>query len=366
MMPAVYQVTDNDGVTLNAHFELDGDELVFHSRGGSKSKNPINADYAKALRLVLERMAAQGHPLEAAWVDSSKVQALPREQRSIFGANDQGVSPQQAFSLISSRMKDVGRDPGALASGGNSTRRIRLRPRGWSSNLAVGELLGAIAVSKDFRSQQRLPASELQKVTENYVLKAVQQLLAGDTDHGFDPSSDYDLITEGGARLPPKAVFGIAASHALGFKVLPKHFAAGLNTPCFRQLEQAGFTIVPKGEAAPEVEELPLPPEDRQWAEGRPRLITHLKRERKPSLSRAKKAEFRQIHGKLVCERCGVDPVKEFGGDHGEACIEVHHHKVQVKDMDENHESSLDDLQCLCANCHRVVHRLLKEQDLQS
>lgn len=361
MMPAVYQVTDNDGVTLNAHFELDGRSLTFLSRGGSKGGSPINPDYAQALRLVLERLAAVGNPVLGAWVDSSKVQKLPLEERSIFGAADRAATPAQAFTLMSVRMKGVGRRSGVVGGGGNSTKRIRLELQSAPSL----EVLGAVPSEKDVRNREELPASELQKVTENYIFRAVQQLLAGNTDHGFDPSSDYDLIAEDGTRLPAKAVFGIAASQALGFTVLPKHFRGGLDSPCFRQLKQAGFHVVAKGEAVPLEEELPLPPEDRQWAEGRPRLITHLKRERDRSLSPAKKAEFQQIHGKLFCERCGMDPVKEFGGKHGEACIEVHHHKVQVKDMDAGHGSKLDDLQCLCANCHRVVHWLLKEQDLQ-
>ena len=55
-----------------------------------------------------------------------------------------------------------------------------------------------------------------------------------------------------------------------------------------------------------------------------------------------------------------MDPVEAYGGLHGTACIEVHHHAVQVEDMPEAHKTKLEDLQWLCANCHRVEHRLLK------
>ena len=55
-----------------------------------------------------------------------------------------------------------------------------------------------------------------------------------------------------------------------------------------------------------------------------------------------------------------MDPVEVYGGPHGVACIEVHHHSVQVENMAETHRTKLEDLKCLCANCHRVVHRLLK------
>jgi 5-methylcytosine-specific restriction protein A len=33
---------------------------------------------------------------------------------------------------------------------------------------------------------------------------------------------------------------------------------------------------------------------------------------------------------------------------------------VHVEQMAEVHQTKLDDLQCLCANCHRIEHRLLK------
>ncbi|WP_407945638.1 hypothetical protein [Paraburkholderia elongata] len=30
--------------------------------------------------------------------------------------------------------------------------------------------------------------------------------------------------------------------------------------------------------------------------------------------------------------------------------------------MGEGHKTTLDDLQCLCANCHRIVHKVLRKQ----
>jgi len=183
----------------------------------------------------------------------------------------------------------------------------------------------------------------------------VQRLLAREP-HGYGESTDFDLIAGEGARLPPKAVFGLAASQALGFAVQPKHFSAGTDTPCFRILERSGYDIVRKGEeAAPQSTSKLL--EEIEWAEGTPRLIPHLRRERAKGLSQAKKAAFRREHGKLFCEQCGMDPVLAFG-EAGEACIEVHHAATPVKDMDDGHITRLSDLLCLCANCHRVTHRL--------
>jgi 5-methylcytosine-specific restriction protein A len=214
----------------------------------------------------------------------------------------------------------------------------------------------------DRGSRERLPVEVLNKATPQYVWSAVQALLAGEAQHSFGESTDYDLIADDGQRLPPKAVFGVALGAALGQEVLPKHFTAGVGSPCFRLLEAAGYEIVAKGEPGQRREE---PPADSLefdvWDEGAQKLVSHLKRERGRGLARAKKAEFRRLHeGGLFCERCASDPVVDYKTEHAEACIEVHHAKTQVSEMAGEHKTKLEDLQCLCANCHRLVHRLLR------
>ena len=53
--------------------------------------------------------------------------------------------------------------------------------------------------------------------------------------------------------------------------------------------------------------------EDREWTEGSKKRVWHLKAERKSGLSKAKREQFkRQNEGRLFCERCGFDPVKEY------------------------------------------------------
>ena len=208
----------------------------------------------------------------------------------------------------------------------------------------------------------RSPRPNLIVCRPDHVWRAVQILKTGEADHRFGESTDYDVITDDGMRLPPKAVFGIAASEALGFEVLPKHFASGVSSICFRKIRSAGFQIVTKN-ATPVTEPVPSDPADRMWAEGRPKLVTHLKRERRSGLAEAKKAEFLRQHGRLFCERCQIDPKDVYGAEFGDACIEVHHDAIQVSEMDENHETTLDQLKCLCANCHRVVHSELRVGD---
>jgi hypothetical protein len=206
-------------------------------------------------------------------------------------------------------------------------------------------------------ARTREPAATFETVTAEHILAAARRLADGFTDHAFGPSTDYDLLFEG-QRLPPKAVFGLAATTALGRPIGPGDFSGGLGTTCFRALANAGYVILPRDESG--TAEPDLSADDRLWAEGDPKLVTHLRRERGSGLSTAKRAQFIASHGKLFCERCEMDPVAHFGAPHGEACIEVHHNKVAVTDMTPGHRTELKDLQCLCANCHRVVHRELK------
>jgi 5-methylcytosine-specific restriction protein A len=199
----------------------------------------------------------------------------------------------------------------------------------------------------------RLPVSVFEPLRDDHVHQAVDAISAGAPIDPFGSSTDYDLLTDDGHRLPPKAVFGLAASVALGFQVLPKHFTGGIGTYCFNVIERAGYSIVPKGA------EIPPSVEDREWLEGSPRLALHLKRERAWGLAQAKKRSFVKENGRLLCERCGFDPESALG-PHGDASIEVHHKTVQVADMPADHATTTADLECLCANCHRFVHRLLK------
>jgi hypothetical protein len=211
------------------------------------------------------------------------------------------------------------------------------------------------------RTDRRFVAATFEPVTAQHFLNAARRLAEGYREHAFGPSTDYDLLFNG-KRLPPKAVFGLAASEALGFPVRPENFSAGESMTCFRMLRAAGYEIVPKNQPA-ETDAGLLSQEDRVWSEGRPRLISHLRRERSTGLASAKRDHFRALHGRLFCERCGMDPVSVFGSEVGEACIEVHHHGTHVAEMTADHLTTLQDLKCLCANCHRVTHRELRLQD---
>ncbi|WP_252246967.1 hypothetical protein [Clostridium sp. ZBS4] len=65
---------------------------------------------------------------------------------------------------------------------------------------------------------------------------------------------------------------------------------------------------------------------------------------------KARKLKFQECYdkyGKVFCEVCEEDE---------ECVLDVHHEEIQVKDMEENHVTELDDLNILCACCHRRVH----------
>jgi len=207
------------------------------------------------------------------------------------------------------------------------------------------------------RHAARFVAETFQPITGEHLLRAAEQLADGFADHPFDPSNKYDLLFNG-HRLPPKAVFGVAASAALGFEVRPENFSGGDTTTAFRILRAHGYAIVDKGEAEA-IDPALVNDEDRSWAEGKVKLVAHLRRERGTGLASAKREQFLRRHGRLFCERCEMDPVASYGPA-GAACIEVHHCDTHVAQMGETHRTRLDDLQCLCANCHRVTHRELK------
>lgn len=354
-----YIVLDDDGAPLDAHLDIEGTELVFHSRGGKRgAPGARNLDYGPALRLLLHRLAGGGRVVSSAWIDSDEVLALDRTQRSILdGATT--LRPDAQFTLMSRNMQAFGRPAGA-AYGGSRVKKIRIATdwdgptEGLVALLRLDEVLGAP------RARGRLPAKMFDAVTAEHIWQAIQMLEAG-APHPFGEPQDFELIAEGGARFAPKAVFGTAARLALSIEIRPEHFTGGVASRCHRMLERAGFEIVERGAPSAAVT-VPLTDEDREWAEGRARLVTHLRRERAPGLSKAKKAAFVREFGRLHCERCGLDPVAVFGAAIGEACIEVHHRRVALARMNEGHLTSLDDLECLCANCHRVVHALLRAE----
>lgn len=202
-----------------------------------------------------------------------------------------------------------------------------------------------------------LPAALLAKATPEYIWLAVQGLVRGDFGtKPFSDSTSFDLIAEEGMRLSPVAVFGIALGIALETAIEPGQFVEGEGSLCFQALRAAGYEVIPKGQLPAGAED-----DEREWDEGRRVLRSHMARERAPSLSKAKRAQYRRMHGVLKCEECGLVPSQHYETALADACIEVHHASVTVSEMGADHKTRLEDLQCLCANCHRLIHRRMRE-----
>ena len=353
----LYQFHDNSDTPMDAHFEVQEGELILHSRGGAiGTANAQNTEYGPALRILLERIFQSNMTLVGVWVDSSRVQHLSAEERQIFFPEDTEVSLTKLFTRLSNRMAVVGRDPKSH-SRGNTNKRLRFAFTGISAaqiaRIATRGQTDAVSIR-----QERLSVAELNRVSADHIWHAVQRLLFSSVEHPFGESKKFDVITDDGSRFPPKVVFGLAASEVLGFEVQSWHFANGIGTPSFKAIKAAGFQIVRKGGPVPS-EVAPRNPDDREWIEGHRKLVTHLRRERASGLAQAKKAEFEREHGKLFCEICELDPAKAYMPEISDACIEVHHRRP-LADMTPGQITQLEDLMCLCANCHRVIHRKIR------
>ncbi|QUM84611.1 DUF3427 domain-containing protein [Moritella sp. 28] len=66
----------------------------------------------------------------------------------------------------------------------------------------------------------------------------------------FKDSTDYDVIVDG-RRYPPKAIFGLALSSLLDADILPKHFAGGKSSDCFKVFKNLGFDTIAKENIEP-------------------------------------------------------------------------------------------------------------------
>jgi len=88
--------------------------------------------------------------------------------------------------------------------------------------------------------------------------------------------------------------------------------------------------------------------------EGRLLVRRALARERDPKLRALKIKEMRRRGHALRCEVCDFDFARTYG-DLGEGYIEVHH--VTPLYTSGPRKTRLEDLACVCANCHRMCHR---------
>lgn len=345
-----------DGQQLDASIGVEPGAIILESRGGTGAY-ARNSQYSLALETILAGSLGSFLNLERVILASRDAERSSPDAASRVlaeGPELVALGPTAAASVIRARMRDFGKPHGNQV--GNSTKRLRFE-------FGPGNLIQQLKLRRALEAPSRLSNSEQRKVTPADIHAAVLALAQGGDAPNFKDSRDYDLVTPGGLRFPPKKIFGLALERALGMKAYPAHFKAGWFQPSFQLLQAAGYVIVPKGElVAGDKDDLPgsplLPSEDddRRWVEGHPKRVAHLRRERAPGLARDKKAAVLVATGKLACEECGFEPAAVHGPAFLDAGLEVHH-KVPLADLPPGTETALADLALLCANCHRIEHR---------
>lgn len=366
-----YLIVADNGALLDARVDLNGSSLVLHSQGGSTGGRPArNTGHGPALLAICRRACADDRALERVLIDSRPARKLPEADRVLIRRHELNtLDGDRLATVVRSRLRRFGQVEGV--SGGNSTKQVR-----FDFNLAPSAIVRLLGLREgEFRLDgttgvpkvRLLTAEQLRPVTALQVRRAVDRLLAGEDAPNFDLSRDYDVLLPTGERLAPKKVFGLAVEQALGIEAFPGHFKAGWSEPCFKTILEAGYDIVDKDAATANAPRShtppPADPDEQRWAEGSPRFAEHLRNERRRSRKAvaAKRAQVRRHNdGQLACENptCTADWYAIFPLAVAEAVFEIHH-TIPVSTMGEDHETSLDDLQCLCAACHRAEHRRL-------
>jgi 5-methylcytosine-specific restriction protein A len=94
-----------------------------------------------------------------------------------------------------------------------------------------------------------------------------------------------------------------------------------------------------------------------EFLEGKLLTSMHRRRERAPQL-RKRFLKKRRGSGSLKCEICNATP-SDLQGKIGEAIFEAHH--ILPLSIGLERITRLQDLALVCANCHRILHRLIAQ-----
>jgi hypothetical protein len=117
---------------------------------------------------------------------------------------------------------------------------IELALSEWSNNESAAEIYGSFA--KPIGASY---VTDFKLVQEGHVTKALVNHDNGNRLEGFSESTTYDLLYNN-LRYPPKLIMGMAYKLATGETITGAMLVGGINTPCFKRLEELGFMIVPK------------------------------------------------------------------------------------------------------------------------
>jgi hypothetical protein len=192
-------------------------------------------------------------------------------------------------------------------------------------------------------------------VTKDYFLDLFQIVVGRPYDGRLDKRSIAEalLIYAGGRR--PDEVIITDDMFSNGSTITNTYFKALKDAlELCRDAEQHGYVPSDDTASAAEVEEAAdeLP---EGGDEGRLRLVSHYRRERKKSVSITAKRIARRLRSDrfLVCEICAMVPEKIYGEDTIEA-----HHRIPLNQVTGSIRVMPSDLAMLCPNCHRAVHKM--------
>jgi 5-methylcytosine-specific restriction protein A len=351
-----YRTETSDRRLLHARIDAVEGVVTLHSRGGSTGgKPPRNEGYAEALIAICER-ASSGSALESVLLDSAPARRLPKAQRVLISrAEIETLDGAGLAKTIRTRMRRFGQAKGV--TGGNSTKQIRFEFS--IEDKAIIDLL-------------RLKAADTDGLDSDGFLATVAGLPEGEF-------STADFIVEYRTQHPAEWSFleqrhGVGGKGAGQHRTVFTHVAHRLSALAKRgELQKLDYRPAPdwwgngvvrywRQASSEPVSSIEIIAVDQEYREGSLRLKSHLRRERHWGLAKKKKAHFIAAHGKLICQRCNLIPSEALGAAYGDAVIEVHHASVAVSAMTPDHRTTLSDLQCLCANCHRLVHAEMSGQ----
>ena len=101
--------------------------------------------------------------------------------------------------------------------------------------------------------------------------------------------------------------------------------------------------------------------EIKNFTEKKQRKENHIKYEGR--LSNKAIQEIKEYHG-YVCMGCGLDPVAEYG-ENMKGILEAHHKKPWAEiENEQTKEVNANDFFVLCPNCHKMIHKLDRSDNL--
>ena len=119
---------------------------------------------------------------------------------------------------------------------------IELALREWKNRDIATEIYASFAGDISASS-----INDFSAILRNHITSAATEYYSGKRLDGFSKSTTYDILLEN-LRYPPKMIMGMAYKQATGKSITGSMFDGGLNTPCFKRLEELGFKLVPKSD----------------------------------------------------------------------------------------------------------------------